>query len=535
MFFVRFCVVSILLLGPAAYASDATESLQNAIENLKKKMSENTTPEVIDSTLFRDGLLCPPEIQPVRSNIGKITITGLTQVWYESFQNDRKGVFRGAPVFTVAGGKPVFSAEDNSGNDIDTFRIRRTELRFKVDINDKLGAYVMIDPAREANTLYSPLPTLLRHNIKTTISNDFRNGTVSSFHPSLLQDAWVVVHDFDNGFFDDQKAVSHNTFAIGQFKPPAGEEASRDSGSLDFVERSMVTGINNVRDLGAALYGKFFDDRLKYQLGFFNGPAGTVLTDPEVVEAGNRPDDNNAKDFAWRIQGRPWSIDEKDLKFKYGLELGYFRTDGVHGGAGQDFDPNFGVLNKLDRRNTHISRQGAWLYLKPNGEVRGLWIRGEYGRLHDVFGGDSKTTPLGIGSVDLQNTNFRGTSFFSQANPNPVTVDGWFASIGYRLIESRFFEELDKKHGRLGKELNKLEFAFRGEAYQNVASENLARPDRNTDLFYTKVYTTGVNYTLNAATRFQANYIFVNDPSSHSHGLGEVKNNVFVLNFQLSF
>ncbi len=333
MFLVRFCVISMLLLGPAAYASDATESLQNAIDNLKKRMAENTTPEVVESALFRDGVTCLPEIEPVRSNIGKITVSGLTQVWYESIQNDRSGVFRGAPVFNSGGGIPVFNAEDNTGNDNDTFRVRRTELRFKIEITDKIGAFIMMDPAREGNTLYSPLPTLLRHNIKTTISNDFRDGTVSSFHPSLLQDAYVVAHDFDTGFFDDKK-ISHHTFAMGQFKPPAGEEASRDSGSLDFVERSMVTGINNVRDLGAAMYGTWFDERLKYQLGFFNGPTGTVLTDPEVVEAGNRPDDNNAKDFAWRVQGRPWSITEKDTKRWYGLEMGYFRTDGVHGGGG---------------------------------------------------------------------------------------------------------------------------------------------------------------------------------------------------------
>ncbi len=173
--------------------------------------------------------------------------------------------------------------------------------------------------------------------------------------------------------------------------------------------------------------------------------------------------------------------------------------------------------------------------MKPNNEVRGLWVRGEYGRLHDLFGGDSKTTPLGIGSVDLQNTNFRGTSFFSQANPNPVSVQGWFASVGYKISESRFADNLAKNWGWGGKELNNLEFAFRGEAYQNVATENLARPDRRTDLFYTKVYTSGVNYAMNAATRIQVNYVIVDDPSSHSHGLGEVKNNVFVINFQLKF
>ncbi|HLX63761.1 MAG TPA: hypothetical protein VKX17_20995 [Planctomycetota bacterium] len=528
-----------LLLAPALFASDQTEALQKSIDELKKKMSAEITGEktadVVDQAVFRTVGFGVEENNGVKSCMGRVTISGLVQVWYESVQNDRFGVFRGAPVFTAAGGIPSFRAEDNVGNSIDTFRVRRTELRFKIEITDKVGAFIMMDPARESNTLFAPIPTLLRHNEKTTISADFQNGTVSTFHPSLLQDGYIVVHDFDTGMFDDKKNGPHHTFAIGQYKPPAGEEASRDSGSLDFVERAMVAGVNNVRDLGAAIYGTWFDERFKYQLGFFNGPSGTVLTDPEVVEAGNRPDDNNAKDFAWRLQGRPWNVVDPKTKAWYGLETGIFRTDGVHGGAGQEFDPNFGVLNTLDREKTHITRQGAWLYLKPNGPVRGLWVRGEYGRLHDIFGGDAKTTALGIGSVDLLNTNFRGSSFFSQADPQPVSVHGWYASTGYKMSDSPFSEALLKKKCRLADALNGMEFCFRAEAYQNIATENLVRPDRKTDLFYTTVYTIGANYSMNSNTRLQANYLFVVDPSSPSHGIAEVKNNVFVVNFQLKF
>lgn len=536
MVWVRILVLSMVCIGPALYASDATESIQSAIDELKKKMATETTHDVVESTIFRDGAInSPPENQPIKSSFGKVTIGGLTQIWYETVQNDRVGVFRGTPTFTGTTAPPMFRPEDNAGNNIDTFRIRRAELRFRIEITDKIGAIIMMDPARESNSLYSSLPTLLRHNIKTTISNDFRNGTVSSFHPSLLQDAYIVVHDFDKGWFDCDLKHSHHTFAIGQFKPPAGEEASRDSGSLDFVERAMVSGVNNVRDVGAALYGTWFDQRFNYQAGFFNSPSGTVLTDPEVVEAGNRPDDNNAKDFAWRVQGRPWNVIDQNTKAWYGLELGYFRTDGVHGGSGQEFDPNISVLNDIDRRETHISRQGAWLYLKPTGVVRGLWARGEVARLHDIFGGDAKTTALGLGSVDLGNSNVRGSSFFSQANPNPVSVKGWFASAGYKLADSRFSDSLTKCYGRWGQALDNMEFCFRAEAYENIATEDLARPDRRTDLFYTRVYTSGMNYQLNPVARIQLNYLVVNDPESRSHGLGEVKNNVFVANFQLKF
>jgi len=537
MFVVRLILISLIGMRSALYASDATESLRSAIDELKKKMATETTQTVIESTIFRDGAIYPLlENKPVTSSFGKVTVGGLTQVWYQSVQNDRTGIFRGAPTFTQNGMPPKFLPEDNVGNGIDTFRIRRTEIRLRFELTDKVGAIITMDPARESNSLFSSLPTLLRHNIKTTVSNDFRNGTVTQFHPSLLQDAYVVVHDFDKGWFDSVgKEKTHHTFAIGQFKPPAGEEASRDSGSLDFVERAMVAGVNNVRDVGAALYGNWFDARFSYQLGFFNSPSGTVLTDPEVVEAGNRPDDNNSKDFAWRVSGKPWNVIDTKTKQWYGLDLGYFRTDGVHGGSGQEFDPNINVTNDLNRRKTHISRQGMWAYLKPNGPVRGFWLRAEWGRLHDVLGGDAKTTALGLGSVDLGNANVRGSSFFSQANPNPVSLKGWYASAGYKVIDSPFAEKLTKKGGRPGQVLGNLEFCARAEAYQNVATEDLARPDRRTSLFYTNVYTIGVNYQMNAGTRLQMNYLVVNDPTSKSHGIGEVKNNAFVLNFQLKF
>ena len=537
MVFVRLFVIALLCGGTVVVASDATESMRSAIDELKKKMATESTQAVVESTLMRDGALCPEnENVPAKSSFGKVTVGGLTQIWYESVQNDHSGVFHGAPTFSNgAANPPQFLTESNAGNQNDTFRIRRAELRLKIQFSDMISAAIVLDPAREANSLYSPIPTLLRHNSKTTISEDFRNGTVSSFHPSLLQDAYIVVRDFDKGWFDCDKTKAHHTFAIGQFKPPAGEEATRDSGSLDFVERAMVTGVNNVRDIGAEVIGHWFDDRLTYKAGFFNGPSGTVLTDPEVVEAGNRPDDNNAKDIAWSISGLPWNVIDKDTKAWSGLEVGYFRTDGVHGGSGQEFDPNINVLNDINRRRTHISRQGAWAYLKPNGAFRGLWLRGEWGRLHDIYGGDAKTTSLGLGSVDVLNTNVRGSSAFSQANPNPVTLQGWFASVGYKLSDSAYSANLVKCGGTMGKEFNKMEFCFRAEQYQNIATEDLARPDRRTDLFPTRVYTGGMNYQMNVATRIQLNYILVDDPSSRSHFLAEVKNNVFVANFQMKF
>jgi len=54
-------------------------------------------------------------------------------------------------------------------------------------------------------------------------------------------------------------------------------------------------------------------------------------------------------------------------------------------------------------------------------------------------------------------------------------VQGWYTSTGYKLSDSRWSAGL-AKGGMLERELNKMEFAFRYEVYQNITTENLARP-----------------------------------------------------------
>ena len=80
---------------------------------------------------------------------GKLKIGGLIQVWYYSIANDTKG--RG---YNTNDGDPQDVADRDSGEgvDNDSFRIRRAELKFSMDIHENVSGVVMIDPARMANS-----------------------------------------------------------------------------------------------------------------------------------------------------------------------------------------------------------------------------------------------------------------------------------------------------------------------------------------------------------------------------------------------
>ena len=529
-----------LLLAVTVRAADITD-LRAEVEELRKDLAQKDEgPKApiaqVDSQFDRR---YGPDAK-VKSASSKLYIGGLIQTWYQAPQKDVYGNSTQVLLFPPGNATPQIQQESNRGNYNSTFRIRRSELHMGYEINDKVSGFILLDPARESNSFFYPLPTFPKHNApsgeftvgsgagatSSSLTTLLQTGVIpaSQFSPHLLQDCYINVAN----------VIPHHTFTMGQFKPPAGEEAFRNSGQLDFVERAMVTGINNVRDIGAMISGTFFQDRLKYSAGFFNGPSGTILSDPEITEAGNRPDDNNSKDFSWRIAGRPvW-----DTKRWFGrLEIGGARTDGQHGASGQEYDPDFSV-NGLNRQKTSVSRSDGWVWYRPNGPVKGFWMRGEWGEGHDRYGSGALTSLLGIGSVDLGATGPRGGNGFTQRNPDPVTAQGWFFSTGYYMPESIFADKL-KKGGALCQVLSNTEFAFRYEVYQNVALENPANPDQSTLQFKTSVFTGGVNYYISGrGTKVQLNYMIVRDPTDHGNpqlGLREVKNNVFVVNFQVGF
>ncbi len=458
----------------------------------------------------------------VTTKNGKLTIGGLVQVWYQSIQNDHTGVVR------PGGMNALPDKEPNGLNDRDTFRVRRTEMRFNIDITENVNGFILLDPSREGNITFTPVPTFPLHNAVLTnarLATGSGQQAGNSIIPQLLQDAYINYHG----------VIPHHDITVGQFKPPSGEEAWRNSGQLDFVERAMVTSINNVRDIGVMVHGSWIDGRVQYWVGAFNGPDGTVLTDPEIVEGGNRVDTNDQKDIAERIAVNPvWSTE----KWYGRVQVGGARTDGVHGESGQGFDLTRAV-NGINRERTWISRSAAWIWYRPNGVAKGMWVRAEYGNQHDRYDPRFRTNLLNLGSASgfpLVYPNGDAFSSAGQAAPTAITASGYYAAVGYKLSESIFAERLKNCSGFVGKFLHDMEFAFRFEAYDNVAAESITNPDRNTDLFQTKVFTSGINYYIKGHdAKIQLNYDHVEDPQNQNRGIHSFKNDVFVANFQLMF
>jgi len=521
--------------APKTEVTDAEyNALKKEVEELRKKVSM-TTPvgqsSAVDDAVDRK---YGPNASVVTRQ-GKLTIGGLVQAWYYTIQNDNHGW-----VDDDAYTQPN-QFGSNEVNDNDSFRIRRAEIKFTMDIHENVTAVVMIDPAREATSFPS-----LQQNTSTVIGGDgvanFNHGFTSSANGAqvtagsagqignvrndavrtgaglanrLLQDAYISVHGF----------LPHHDSTIGQFKPRLGEEGVRDSSQLDFVERAMITQLADMRDLGSQLHGTWWDDRFQYWLGFFNG-AGTAFQQHQ-----NRSDDNDAKDYVAAFLVRPiWKNETWGS-----LELGYSIKYGT-GGENAGHYPFNNPVDGLNRNETTHSLMYAYGAYMPGGPVKGWWLRGEWGQYRDRFAPGEVVTGNGIVTV----------------NPAPFTIQGWYFSTGYKLSDSIFADSLNKW-------VKPMEFVFRYETMENLFHHNLAAADSSTaaaaagptgntnrklDVFHTTVFTAGINYYIKGHNaKIQANYNWVGEEApNQAFGaenqrrlVREVRNDNFVINFQVAW
>jgi hypothetical protein len=486
----------------AASEDDKVGALRAEVDGLRRQLSASggSQPDKpVQAALNRRGW---NENAAITTRDGRLTVGGLVQVWAYSIQNDSLG-YADLDQVVPAGGETVVS---NELGDNDSFRVRRAQLRFTLDLTRHLRSVVQLDFAREA-TAFPFFPTNQAAREGGAVS-DLSCGcgptdvplSSPAFgrHPGrcnrMLEDAYLEYHSF----------VPHHDFRVGQFRRRLGEEGSRDDGALDFVERAMIAQLGELRDVGVQAHGSWLDERVEYWLGIFDG-AGTAFQ-----HRVNRPDDNDAKDIAATVCVRPVRKHET-----WGtLEAGYSVVAGV-GGEAASHTPGTSPINGLNRRETAHSLQYAWLSYFPGGPVKGWWLRGEWGRYRDRFAPSEATSGLDVVSLD----------------PAPFTVSGWNFATGYRLDQSACRE-------RLHRWLRPVEFAFRYDVMENAFFHDLVYPERRFDVFKTQVYTAGLNYHIASNAKLQLNYNWVieeDDRDLDDRQLREVRNNTLVLSLQVSF
>jgi phosphate-selective porin len=488
--------------GICADTSPTIDDLRREVEQLRQRIADKATPvsRQIDARVAdRFG----PNAS-VSTRAGRLQIGGLLQVWAYSIQNDSNGVIDLGQVIVGPGSTAVHNEEADN----DSFRIRRAEIRFALDIHENVSAHIMVDAAREA-TSFPSFPS----NQGSTITGDhdaiFFNpcecdtgifdprqiGAGGGVANRILQDAYINYHG----------VLPHHDISIGQMKRRLGEEGTRDSAELDFVERAMITQPAELRDIGLLIHGDWMDGRVQYWGGAFNGPGSAFQS------RSNRSDDNDAKDGTFSIQARPfWNHD------CFGsLEVGYSILYGV-GGEAAGHNPGESPINGLNRNETVHTMQYAWASYHPGGPVKGWWVRGEWGQYRDRF-----APGAAMSGLDVESTG-----------PAPFAIQGWYVSTGYRFGQSGCEKLRSSWAGN-------FEIAFRYDVMQNIFFHDLVVPERRFDVFKTQVYTAGVNYYIKGSrAKLQLNYNWVNEEDlgdKDDRQLREVRNDSVVLNFQVAF
>ena len=483
--------------------------------------AKNATPAAADKVLDKK---FGPNANVIARN-GSLQLGGLLQTWYYTQQHDKRGLFS-APATGVI--------DTNAASNTDSFRIRRAEIAFKINVNDKVSSYVMIDPANEATAfpqlgvgphrLANVSPEYASaHPSSTTVPGVINGASTAAVEAvqkglgtsnRLLQDALINFHGL----------IPHHDFTIGQMRPTFNEEYISNNGTLDFVERSYI-GNSVSRDLGAVIHGSWWCNgeggvyqglgdtgRVQYWLGAYNGSANLLGTSGSSA---NRSDTNDQKDFIGTLLLRPlWD----DCLGK--LELGYSFRAGHHGNAGAgsaNLNPNF------ISANTSSMGHDGWLKYFAPGVAKGLWLKGEAMWVHDRNSAGSVTDLI---TPDYQLGDGSGNPILS-GQPQPVSTFGYWGAIGYRFKDSPFACACNNAFWR------NLEVDFRYEKAPNVL---VAKPNANfTSVYESTVCTGGINYyIMNDNAKIQVNYNSVRNPDGPSgQPFHDTRNNSLVVNFQV--
>ncbi|HEY1110428.1 MAG TPA: porin, partial [Opitutaceae bacterium] len=88
--------------------------------------------------------------------------------------------------------------------------------------------------------------------------------------------------------------------SAGKMKTPLGLEMLQSAAASTFLERSLVTRFLPIRDIGVQLDGAFFQGRMNYAVGVFNGVA-------DGGSSATNADFDQDTDLVGRVMFSPWS------------------------------------------------------------------------------------------------------------------------------------------------------------------------------------------------------------------------------------
>jgi hypothetical protein len=516
------CLLSAAMLAGSTFASDAAkadiDALRKEFDDLRKQADSlplSSRTGSVDRAL--DNRYGPNA--PVTTKDGKLKLGLLDQVWFQAYSKDNRGLFDKAG---GAAGPDTNEATDNS-----TYRVRRTEMYFTMDIHENIQAFVNWDPAREAQSY--PIATDNQANqsifkrinqdapefdaangpklASTTLVSQIQNGTGSP--ERTLKDAWINYHG----------VVPHTDFQVGLFKARLGEEGLRNPGELDFAERAMGTFLvdDKQRELGALAHTTWWDDRFQAWLGVLDG-AGNFY-----ASAGggnyNRSDDNNDKDFNYRVLVRPLWNDIHETWWGR-MEIGMSAQMGHHGGSGS-LDPVDNPVNGLNRERTWATFDDGWFYYAFGKKLSGWWTRAEFEWLKD------RNAPGQVADLNGDGVSLGGNA---QGNPSPFSTNGFSVSTGYKLSDSIFAEDCDS--GILSW-LKPTEFCFRYDTFGNVETATQNDPNK-TWVYKTTIGSAGINYYIKGHNaKIQAMFNYVRQPDGDAFGFHNVQSNSFIMAWQV--
>lgn len=148
-----------------------------------------------------------------------------------------------------------------TGPAVDTFRLRRAEMKLSANLGSTASWVLMIDPSKSLS--------INREWVDVEGAPVLADASLNQAS-RMLQDAYISV-----------AATPAVSVSVGQFKLPLGYEGLQSSAALGTVERALFltdrargARFGDVRDLGAMVKGRA-GGSIDFQAGFFNGDGAT--------------------------------------------------------------------------------------------------------------------------------------------------------------------------------------------------------------------------------------------------------------------